>query len=230
MTHQKDSLSREEIRKEFQLERMIVFSDAVFAIVITLMAIEIRLPDDIHEVNGSVIGPLLRHLAPSIIAYVASFCFIGAIWYEHLKIFSLLKDYDKGLVVRNLIMLFFIGLFPFCASIVGRVNHSFIPFVIYMGVILVCMTAQYVLHRYILHHETLTIRHELVEEHKIRLWKSKISLMIMAPTMILIFATYELIPRTEMKSFAMLWMMIFPILFRIITKKPKKIAESRAGE
>jgi uncharacterized membrane protein len=40
-----DPIPREEIRKEFQVERMILFSDAVFAIVITLMAIEIRFPE-----------------------------------------------------------------------------------------------------------------------------------------------------------------------------------------
>src|SRR5436190_3557838 len=103
---------KDEIRKEFQLERMILFSDAVFAIVMTLMAIEIRLPEN-GPLNVETLPNQLMHLLPVIIAYAATFFFIGSTWYEHLRVFSFLKDYDKGLVVRNLIMLFFIGLFSF---------------------------------------------------------------------------------------------------------------------
>ena len=68
-------------KKKFQLERMILFSDAVFAIVITLMAIEIRLPErkEGHEERSGL--HLFAHLFPIILAYITSFIFIGAIWY-----------------------------------------------------------------------------------------------------------------------------------------------------
>ncbi|HNP33963.1 MAG TPA: TMEM175 family protein, partial [Flavobacterium sp.] len=90
-----EEITREEIKKEFQLERMILFSDAVFAIVITLMAIEIRIPDDV-ELTDATLFKALHHLIPTLIAYVVSFCFIGTVWFQHLKMFSILKDYDKG--------------------------------------------------------------------------------------------------------------------------------------
>ena len=111
---------KEEIRKEFQVERMIIFSDAVFAIVITLMAIELRVPDGARFSSDHQLGEELLRLLPNFTAYTFSFLFIGFTWYQHLQVFSLLKDFDKGLVFRNLLLLFFIGLFPFSVSIMAR--------------------------------------------------------------------------------------------------------------
>ena len=128
MQEEKEELvSLDEIKTEFQLERMILFSDAVFAIVITLMAIEIKFPEDV-KLNQHNLLHELQHLVPVLLAYLVSFVFIGSIWYQHLKIFSLLKDYDKGLVVHNLMLLFFIGLFPFTASLITKAKDSMLSF------------------------------------------------------------------------------------------------------
>jgi uncharacterized membrane protein len=85
-------ISRDEIKTEFQLERMILFSDAVFAIVITLMAIEIKIPESNEKLNQVTLLKSVAHLVPTIASYMVSFFFIGRIWYEHLKIFSLVKS------------------------------------------------------------------------------------------------------------------------------------------
>src|SRR5689334_14037167 len=111
--NKEDKEIKEEIRKEFQLDRMILFSDAVFAIVITLMTIEIRLPHIEGEISNDVIWNQMLHLIPNIVTYAGSFLFIGATWYKHLQIFGMLRDYDVKLVIRNLVMLFFISFFPF---------------------------------------------------------------------------------------------------------------------
>jgi len=105
-----------DIKREFQLERMILFSDAVFAIVITLMAIEIKIPEQETKYTSDELLHHIKLLVPTILAYCVSFFFIGITWYRHLQIFGRLKDYDKGLVICNLALLFCIGLFPFGAS------------------------------------------------------------------------------------------------------------------
>jgi len=84
-----EEITREEIKKEFQLERMILFSDAVFAIVITLMAIEIKIPETV-VLNDQTLPKALLHLTPTLLAYIVSFGFIGSIWYQHLKMFIIL--------------------------------------------------------------------------------------------------------------------------------------------
>jgi len=104
---------KEEIRKEFQIERMTLFSDAVFAIVITLMAIEIHLPHYEGAISNDILVSQIIHLIPVIIAYTGSFVFIGSFWYRHLQIFSLLKDYDGGLCSAIFSCCFLSGFFLF---------------------------------------------------------------------------------------------------------------------
>jgi hypothetical protein len=124
---------------------MFLFSDAVFVIVITLMAIEIKLPETPDDSTYFSLESL-KMLVTNVFAYCVSFVFNGIIWYQHLTIFALLKDYDKVLVMRNLLLLFFIGLFPFCASAIAKASGSMLPFFMYMCIILFFISAQYVLH------------------------------------------------------------------------------------
>ena len=215
-------ITRDEIKKEFQLERMILFSDAVFAIVITLMAMEIKIPESETKLTIITLPTILLHLLPMVFAYCVSFIFIGAIWYNHLKIFSILKDYDKGLVVRNLLLLFFIGLFPFCASVITRAKSNVIAFFMYLGIILCCMIAQYFLYHYIVVTRPALRVNADIEEHKAELYKRKISLIGFVMITVLIAVTYILIPNPELKTLSSLWMIAFSFFYRIMTKKKVK--------
>jgi len=67
-----------ELKKEFQIERMILFSDAVFAIAITLMAIEIKVPViEEHGVTDHELLKALGHLVFKFIGFIISFFIIG---------------------------------------------------------------------------------------------------------------------------------------------------------
>lgn len=213
-----EEITREEIKKEFQLERMILFSDAVFAIVITLMAIEIKIPEN-ETLTDATLPKALFHLVPTLLAYIVSFGFIGAIWYQHLKMFSLLKDYDKGLVVRNMLLLFFIGLFPFSATLITRAKGQMIPFFIYLSMILSCVIAQYVLYHYIIEQRPSIRLNTDISEHQAELKKRKIAMVGFTTAAILIMITYVLIPQQELKTLSMLWMMVFPIVYKWMTRK-----------
>jgi uncharacterized membrane protein len=212
-----EEITREEIKKEFQLERMILFSDAVFAIVITLMAIEIKIPESV-ELTDATLFREMAHLIPTILAYIVSFGFIGTIWYQHLKMFSLLKDYDKGLVVRNMVLLFFIGLFPFSATIITRAKGQMLPFFMYLFMILFCVIAQFLLYHYIVNNPSIRLNTDLTE-HKTDLRKRKFAVIGFSIAAVLILITYNAISNPELKNLSMLWMMVFPIAFKIITRK-----------
>jgi uncharacterized membrane protein len=216
--HDNEEITRDEIKKEFQLERMILFSDAVFAIVITLMAIEIKIPEG-EELTTETLAKSLVHLLPTLLAYIVSFIFIGAIWYQHLKMFSLLKDYDKGLVIRNMLLLFFIGLFPFSATLITRAKGQMIPFFMYLFMILFCVIAQYVLYHYIVIKRPSIRLNTDLSEHKAELQKRKIAVIGFSASAVLIMITYLLIPQPQLKNLSMLWMMVFPIVFKLMTKK-----------
>lgn len=215
--HEDEEITRDEIKKEFQLERMILFSDAVFAIVITLMAIEIKIPETV-ELTSETLGKSLFHLLPTLLAYIVSFIFIGSIWYQHLKMFSLLKDYDKGLVVRNMVLLFFIGLFPFSATLITRAKGQMLPFYMYLFMILFCVIAQYVLYRYIVGSPSIRLNTDMAE-HLDELHKRKVAVIGFSAAAVLIMITSYIIPQPELKSMSMLWMTVFPIFFKLMTRK-----------
>jgi uncharacterized membrane protein len=101
-----------ELKKEFQLERLILFSDAVFAIAITLLVIEIKIPE-IDDPTDKALLASLGHLVPKFIGFIISFIFIGLYWTIHHRMFGFVTSYDKRLLILNLFFLFFIVLLPF---------------------------------------------------------------------------------------------------------------------
>jgi uncharacterized membrane protein len=92
-----------ELRREFQLERLILFSDAVFAIAITLLVIEIKIPDKEYlKEHGGLSDKTLLHaldeLVPKFIGYLISFCLIGLYWSIHHRMFGFVTNYDRKLL------------------------------------------------------------------------------------------------------------------------------------
>lgn len=102
-----------ELRKEFQLERLILFSDAVFAIAITLLVIEIKIPEIHENVSDKALLNSLVHLIPKFLGFLISFMLIGLYWTVHHRMFGFVTSYTRKLLVLNLVFLFFIALMPF---------------------------------------------------------------------------------------------------------------------
>ena len=79
-----------ELKKEFQLERMILFSDAIFAIAITLLVIEIKVPAfNRHTATDPQLQDSLAEMIPKFVGFLLSFMIIGAYWITHHRIFWL---------------------------------------------------------------------------------------------------------------------------------------------
>lgn len=105
-----------EIKQEFQLERTIFFSDAVFAIAITLLIIEIKVPEIIRPVTEQKLADALATAFPKFIGFIVSFFIIGLYWTIHHSIFGYLIRYTHRLLWLNLLFLFWIVLMPFSTS------------------------------------------------------------------------------------------------------------------
>lgn len=113
------------------LERMLFFSDAVFAIAITLLALELKVP--IEAVGGGELQlqQALLGLIPTAIGFVVSFLLVGQTWIEHHRIGGLLSGIDRGLLWWNLLLLMFVAIMPFATSLVSSYNTSLIAVCLY---------------------------------------------------------------------------------------------------
>jgi uncharacterized membrane protein len=104
-------------KKEFQLERMILFSDAVFAIAITLLVIELKVPEIPAPVTEDKVINSLAVIFPKFIGFLVSFFIIGLYWTVHHKLYGFVTGYTQKLLWINLFFLLGIILMPFSTSL-----------------------------------------------------------------------------------------------------------------
>jgi uncharacterized membrane protein len=103
-----------ELRKEFQLERLILFSDAVFAIAITLLVIEIKIPEvPRKQLTDALLSEKLAELIPKFVGFLVSFLLIGQYWTVHHRMFGYVINFNQRLLWLNIFFLLAIVLMPF---------------------------------------------------------------------------------------------------------------------
>ena len=116
---------------EHQLERLIFFSDAVFAIAITLLVIELRPPHLPYASPDRAYGMALLELLPSILGFAVSFFVIGAFWAGHHRAFALAQAWDDRLIAPNLQMLFTVAAMPFVTAFMSANPTGRVPAMLY---------------------------------------------------------------------------------------------------
>jgi len=99
-----------------ELERVNAFSDGVFAIAITLLVLNIDVPD----VATGELGHAIKDLGDDLLAYAIGFAVMGLFWYGHHRLFSRLARSDGRLVLTNMLLLGLVGLMPFSTGVLGN--------------------------------------------------------------------------------------------------------------
>ena len=122
-----------ESRLQQPLDRLVLFSDAVFAIAITLLVIEIHVPELRQGATDSEYWLGLAHLIPNFVGYAVSFGVIGAFWAGHHRSFSLVGYFDRKIIFPNLLLLGAIGLMPFLTAFMSAHNGRVVPAAVYWG-------------------------------------------------------------------------------------------------
>ena len=100
-----------------QTTRLEAFSDGIFAIAMTLLVLEIRLPEHIPP---GTLGSSLLHLWRSYLAFLTSFATIGVMWVNHHRVFNLIRRTDQGVLALNLLLLLGVSFLPFPTLVVAR--------------------------------------------------------------------------------------------------------------
>jgi uncharacterized membrane protein len=133
------------------------FSDGVFAIAVTLLILNVRIPDaknlDNHHLNLS-----LFRLIPHVVTFAFSFLVIGVFWVAHHRIFSFVKVADSTLLWLNIVYLLFIAMIPLPAAILSE--NPFLPtaILLYTLTLLIIALMHFVLLEYAIRNDH--IKHE----------------------------------------------------------------------
>jgi uncharacterized membrane protein len=124
--------------------RLEAFSDGVIAVIITIMVLDLRAPQD-----GTLSA--LRPLLPKFLSYVLSFIFLGIYWNNHHHLWQAVKGVNGGILWANMHLLFWLSLIPFTTSWMGE-HFSTIPVALYGGVLWFSGLAYYIMVRALLSH------------------------------------------------------------------------------
>jgi uncharacterized membrane protein len=123
--------------------RFEAFSDGVFAIAITLLILEVRLPNDASPSwTNAQQAQALIHIWPQYLVYAASFATIGIMWLNHHALFDNARVITHGMVVANLVLLAFVSFLPFTTEALGRFGLSGTA-VVYYGLTMIAISLAY---------------------------------------------------------------------------------------
>jgi uncharacterized membrane protein len=110
--------------------RLEAFSDGVMAIIITIMVLELKIP------QGSSLKDL-ESILPSFFSYAQSFWFIGVYWNNHHHLLHTVKKVNGRIMVCNLLLLFFLSLVPFTTNWVSETKFAPVPVAVYAVVLVI---------------------------------------------------------------------------------------------
>lgn len=106
------------------------FSDGVFAIAITLLVLEIKVPERDAVASGPALLHAIGALTPKFFAFALSFLFIGYYWYMHHTMFRYIRRSDGRLILFNLILLLCVAFLPFPVALFGSF-HRYLPALVF---------------------------------------------------------------------------------------------------
>ncbi len=113
------------------VDRLVFFSDAVFAIAMTVLVLSVRVP----SVPGSQLGHALRQLVPSIWSYFLSFAVIGVFWLAHHRAFHFVREIDARTLQLNLALLALVAILPFPTDVLGRYGNRPLGTMVYAAAV-----------------------------------------------------------------------------------------------
>jgi len=109
------------------VHRSEALTDGIYAVAMTLLVIELKLPE--HGADG--LAHALVHLLPKVLAWVISFFVLAIFWFGHHRAFSYVRRADGKLVALTVVQLAFVSLMPFSSALVGEHGRDLLSQIIY---------------------------------------------------------------------------------------------------
>jgi uncharacterized membrane protein len=150
--------------------RLEAFSDGVFAIIITIMVLELKTP---HEPSLDALRPLV----PTLLSYVLSFVHVGIYWNNHHHMLQAARHVNGAILWANMHLLFWLSLVPFVTGWMGETYFAALPVAAYGVVLFLAGIAYYILARALIAHHgrESTLARAIGDD-----WKGKVSVVTYA--------------------------------------------------
>lgn len=157
--------------------RLEAFSDGFFAIIITIMVLDIKVP---HSVDFSALKPIF----PVFLSYVLSFVYLGIYWNNHHHMLHTVRRVTGGILWANLHLLFWLSLFPFATGWVGENHFAPVPMALYGFILFMAGLAYSILQRVIIANQGVN---SLLAKAVDRDFKGKLSFILYLSSIIIAF-------------------------------------------
>jgi uncharacterized membrane protein len=158
--------------------RLEAFSDGVFAIIVTIMVLELKVP---HETDLHA----LKEMLPLFLSYLSSFVFVGIYWGNHHHLLHTVHHVNSKIIWANLNLLFWLSLVPFATGWIGENPMAEVPVAVYATLFLLCGIAFFILQKVIENHYTHSSK--LIEALKKTSMKGILSLLLYSAAVIFAF-------------------------------------------
>ena len=110
------------VNYQFDKKRFEAFIDAIIAILLTILVLEIKIPE--NKIENASTYEQVRSLLPSIVSYLASFMLIVGFWIDYHFLFVNITTITKRFVILNMLFIFSISFAPFVTAFAGKHNHD----------------------------------------------------------------------------------------------------------
>ncbi|MCJ0742982.1 TMEM175 family protein [Pedobacter montanisoli] len=169
-----------------QTNRLEAFSDGVLAIIITIMVLELKVPEGY---SFRTLAPLF----PKILSYVLSFLYVGIYWNNHHHLFHIIEKVNGKILWANLNLLFWLSLLPFATAWMGENHFEKNPVAVYGIILVMAAIAFLILEKYAIAHEgkdsklSVAIRSGFKEKGSVVLYIAGIAVSFFYPLLSLLF-------------------------------------------
>jgi uncharacterized membrane protein len=117
--------------------RLEMLFDGIFAIAMTILVLELKVPELADRHSVAELAQALGHHAATFVSYVLSFVVLGIMWFRHNQQYRHLRHITRGMLALQLLQLAMAAFFPFCAALFGRYPTNRLSVVLYVGCVMV---------------------------------------------------------------------------------------------
>ncbi len=198
------------------LNRIEAFSDGVIAIIITILVLEIKVPD-VHTALDlrSALHDELINTIPKILSYIVSFVVLAVLWVEHHHLFHLIKHSDQGVLWLNSLFLMCLALIPFPTGLIGEYPLEPVSSLWYGAVFILTRLSFLLLRWYVTHKSGLLEEDVSKELHRRIIRRYLLSPVLYAVATLLVFVH----PYISLVGFAIIPLIPFYYFVPIFLKR-----------